>query len=78
MTVSPSIILSLASQSSTVGIGGSEHMHTAAIIVPAQNFNQDVLGDIAKGWNQFVSSGQIWALLIGLVIGYMVKSITSS
>jgi Na+/citrate or Na+/malate symporter len=53
-------------------------MHTATIIVPAQNFNQDVLGDIAKGWNQFVSSGQIWALLIGLVIGYMVKSITSS
>lgn len=78
MTVSPSLFLSLASQSSAVGIEGSEHMHTATIIVPAQNYNQDVLGDIAKGWNQFVSSGQIWALLIGLVIGYMVKSITSS
>ncbi len=46
------------------------------IIVPAQNFDQDILGDIVKGWNAFVSSGQIWALLIGIVLGYLFRSIT--
>jgi hypothetical protein len=51
-------------------------LQTKAIV--AQVFRQDVLGDIRKGWNNFVESGQVWALLIGLVAGYMLKSITSS
>ncbi len=46
--------------------------------VVAQVFRQDVLKDIRNGWNGFVESGQIWALLIGIVAGYMLKSITSS
>ncbi|MFN9647826.1 MAG: hypothetical protein ACK58Z_04815 [Pseudanabaena sp.] len=44
----------------------------------AQQFRQDVLGDIGKGWDGFVKSGQIWALLIGTVIGYLFRSITYS
>ncbi|MCJ2543725.1 hypothetical protein [Thermostichus vulcanus] len=47
-------------------------------MVVGQVFRQDVLGDISKGWNHFVESGQIWAALIGIVVGYMLKSITSS
>lgn len=47
-------------------------------MIVGQVFRQDVLGDIRKGWNGFVESGQIWALLIGIVAGYMLKSITSS
>ncbi|CAN1212311.1 hypothetical protein TUMEXPCC7403_19035 [Tumidithrix helvetica PCC 7403] len=43
----------------------------------AQQFNQDVLGDMGKGWNGFVKSGQIWALLIGLIAGYLFRSITA-
>ncbi len=54
----------------------SSALQTEAIV--AQVFRQDVLGDIRKGWNNFVESGQIWALLIGIVAGYMLKSITSS
>lgn len=42
-----------------------------------QHFNQDVTRDIAGGWNNFVRSGQVWALLIGLTLGYLFKSITS-
>ncbi len=49
-----------------------------AQVVIGQNFDQDVLGDIRTGFQGFVESGQIWALLIGLVIGYMLKGITSS
>lgn len=44
----------------------------------AQQFNQDVMGDLAKGWNNFVKSGQIWALMIGAVVGYLFRSITNS
>ncbi len=47
-------------------------------VIVAQVFRQDVLADIRRGWNNFVESGQIWALLIGIVAGYMLKSITSS
>jgi hypothetical protein len=44
----------------------------------AQQFKQDVMGDIGKGWDSFVKSGQIWALLIGVVVGYLFRSITNS
>jgi len=44
----------------------------------AQQFNQDVMGDIGKGWKRFVESGQIWALGIGVVVGYLFRSITSA
>ncbi|BAY28424.1 hypothetical protein NIES2107_02530 [Nostoc carneum NIES-2107] len=44
----------------------------------AQNVTDpDVLGQIQHGWNHFVKTGQIWALLIGLVIGYMIRNLTS-
>jgi hypothetical protein len=43
----------------------------------AQQFDQDVMGDIRTGFNHFVDSGQVWALLIGLVLGYLFRSITA-
>lgn len=42
-----------------------------------QQFNQDVTKDLAGGWNNFIRTGQVWALLIGVVLGYLFKSITS-
>ncbi|MFM7601133.1 MAG: hypothetical protein ACKO7R_08055 [Pseudanabaena sp.] len=44
----------------------------------AQQFKQDVMGDLGKGWNNFVKSGQIWALIIGVVVGYLFRSITNT
>jgi hypothetical protein len=44
----------------------------------AQQFKQDVMGDLGKGWDGFVKSGQIWALMIGVVVGYLFRSITNS
>ena len=44
----------------------------------AQNFKQfDVLGDMQKAFDNFIQSGQVWALLIGFFFGFMVKSLTS-
>ncbi|WP_353931788.1 hypothetical protein WJM97_04160 [Okeanomitos corallinicola TIOX110] len=37
----------------------------------------DLLGQMQAAWNNFVTSGQIWATLIGIIIGYMFKSLTS-
>jgi hypothetical protein len=46
-------------------------------IVLANQFNQDILGDLTKAFNKFVKSGQLLAMAIGFVIGYIFKSITS-
>ncbi len=37
----------------------------------------DLMGQIQKSWNHFIQTGQVWALLIGLVIGYMIRNLTS-
>ncbi|KAM3091723.1 hypothetical protein ACKFKG_24785 [Phormidesmis sp. 146-35] len=47
-------------------------------MVLAQQFKEpDFAGDIGKAWAHFVKTGQVWAFLIGLVIGYMVKTFTT-
>ncbi len=46
--------------------------------VIAQTVNDpDLLGQVQKAWNNFVETGQIWALLIGLVVGYLIRNLTS-
>ncbi|MHC5742991.1 MAG: hypothetical protein ACYTXT_13930 [Nostoc sp.] len=37
----------------------------------------NVMGQIQKAWSHFIQTGQVWALLIGLVIGYMIRNLTS-
>ena len=50
----------------------------ANVTVLAQNVTDpDLIGQIQKTWNNFVQTGQIWALLIGLVIGYILRNLTS-
>ncbi|MDJ0532887.1 MAG: hypothetical protein QNJ70_10390 [Xenococcaceae cyanobacterium MO_207.B15] len=39
--------------------------------------NVDVLGDMEAAWTNFVESGQVWALIIGVFIGYVFKGFTS-
>lgn len=46
-------------------------------LVLAQQFDQDILGDISTAFGRFVDSGQLWAMVIGFVIGYIFKSLTS-
>ncbi|MGP1387416.1 MAG: hypothetical protein ACTS2F_27900 [Thainema sp.] len=40
-------------------------------------FEQDLWGDVSGAFNNFVESGQLWALLIGIVLGYLLKGLTS-
>ncbi len=47
-------------------------------IVVAQTIKDpDLLGNMQVAFNHFVQTGQVWALLIGLVIGYMLRSMLS-
>lgn len=48
---------------------------TATVI--AQQFDQDVIADIGNAMTTFVESGQVWALIIGFVLGYMLRSVTT-
>ncbi len=45
--------------------------------VVGQYFDQDILGSLGDYWHNFVSSGQLWALLFGIVLGYMIRNLTA-
>lgn len=36
----------------------------------------DILGQIQAAWQNFIESGQVWALLIGMFFGYTFKGFT--
>lgn len=40
----------------------------------AQYFDQDLIGSTGAMLKGFYESGQLWALLIGIVLGYIFKS----
>ncbi|MGD1897140.1 MAG: hypothetical protein ACFB16_09340 [Phormidesmis sp.] len=54
-----------------------EHSVIAGTPVIAQHFDQDLIGDTGVMLKGFYESGQLWALLIGLALGYAFKSFTS-
>jgi hypothetical protein len=37
----------------------------------------DIIGNFQKSFSNFIKTGQAWALLIGLVVGYMFRGFTS-
>ena len=46
-------------------------------VVFAQMLNDvDILQDITDAWQNFVATGQVWALLIGVFFGYVFASFT--
>jgi len=45
--------------------------------VVGQYFDQDFFGSSGEILNNFVESGQIWALLIGIVLGYLIRGLTT-
>ncbi len=41
------------------------------------NSDVDIIGNFQKAFANFVKSGQVWALLGGIVVGYMFRGFTS-
>ncbi len=48
-----------------------------SVLLLAQTYKEDILGNIGKAWDNFIRTGQVWALVVGFVIGYIFRSITS-
>jgi hypothetical protein len=46
-------------------------------LMASGNFNQDILGEMQKAWANFIKTGQVWAMVIGFFIGYLLRSFTS-
>jgi hypothetical protein len=53
--------------------------HLPANLTPLaqQITDPNLISQIQKTWNHFIHTGQVWALLIGLVIGYLIRNLTS-
>ncbi len=52
-------------QSSTLGL------------ILAQTINTNLWANVQNAFKVFIESGQVWALIIGLVVGYLVRMFTT-
>lgn len=52
-------------------------LHINWTLLAQQIGDSDLLGDLQKAFNNFIESGQVWALIIGLIIGYMIRGLTT-
>jgi hypothetical protein len=53
------------------------HISPADWSVMAQQFETDVFADFRSFFNNFIESGQVWALIVGVIIGYLLRGLTS-
>lgn len=56
---------------------GSIQLSHHATLLAQRIENVDILGDIQKSFQHFIKSGQVWALAIGFVAGYMFRNFTA-
>jgi hypothetical protein len=47
------------------------------VVLAYQVRETNLWGQVQSAWNHFVQTGQIWALIIGLILGYFIKGFTS-
>ena len=43
----------------------------------AQTYEDNLGSDVSGAFNNFIESGQVWALGIGFILGYIVRSLTA-
>ncbi|MEI6443916.1 MAG: hypothetical protein WCO29_12530 [Nostocales cyanobacterium ELA583] len=56
---------------------GNLHEHITFLADASNVRDVDPLGQVQASWNHFVKTGQIWAMLIGIILGYLFKGLTS-
>jgi uncharacterized protein YqgC (DUF456 family) len=58
--------------------GGHSWLHFAHDgMFLAQHTDADLVASFQKSFKHFVESGQVWAMLIGLIIGYFFRAFTT-
>ncbi len=62
-----------------LALGGMSHQLQVDWLFFAQDApgTPDLLANIQNAWSNFIKTGQIWALLIGIFFGYLFRSMTS-
>ncbi|MDJ0687032.1 MAG: hypothetical protein QNJ41_00835 [Xenococcaceae cyanobacterium MO_188.B32] len=68
----------LDSQYLQISLDFYHHSISPLVTILAQVIEDpDVLGQMQDAWNNFIETGQVWALLIGMFFGYLFKSLTN-
>lgn len=44
-----------------------------SVMLAQQVSDPNLIGQAQKAWSYFIQSGQIWALIIGVIIGYFIR-----
>ena len=52
------------------------HLLPVSSLLAQQFEDPDVLGQMEDAWYNFIDSGQVWALLVGVFFGYTFKGFT--
>ncbi|MBZ8182997.1 MAG: hypothetical protein SAL07_02470 [Oscillatoria sp. PMC 1051.18] len=60
-----------------VNSGLSDFLALSGTVLAQTVTEPNVLDQMREAFGQFVESGQLWALIIGLVIGYLFKTFFS-
>ena len=53
------------------------HVSVNSTFLAQQVSDPNVIGQMQNAFNNFIASGQVWALIIGFVIGYVVRGLTA-
>ncbi|MBD2596140.1 hypothetical protein BCD64_02695 [Nostoc sp. MBR 210] len=53
------------------------HLPMNVMVLAQQVSDPNLMGQVQKAWNHFIQTGQVWALLIGVVIGWLFRNLTS-
>lgn len=56
---------------------GNLHEHITLLANYSNIKDPDLLEQMRLAWNHFVTTGQVWALFIGVVVGYLFKTLSS-
>lgn len=59
------------------GLGMNSNLTTKTIILADIDPQVDVILQMQQAFNNFIDSGQGWALLIGFFLGYLFRSLTA-
>jgi hypothetical protein len=53
------------------------HFPVAWTVVAQNITDPNIVGQMQQAFNHFVQTGQVWAMLIGLIIGYVFRNLTT-
>jgi hypothetical protein len=55
----------------------NNHLSMDWLVLAQQASDTDLMANVQNSWNNFIKTGQVWALLIGIAIGYIFRGMTS-